>query len=155
MQEKECPFCGTKIPIDASKCYSCKNWVEDVDVDIDDEYEYEDDDAVETDRPVEFIPTLLFAYFLGMFGIHRFYTGHITTVILQLFTLGWLGIWTYIDFVLLCFNKFKDSQNRELRNYDKNLAIVLFVISLIPILLMVLLFALFFCIFMISFKQGF
>ena len=61
MEEKECPFCGTKIPIDATKCFSCKNWVDDS------EEEYiEEDEQEESDKPVEFLPTLLFAYFLGI-----------------------------------------------------------------------------------------
>ena len=148
MEEKECPYCGTHIPIDATKCFSCKNWVDETEEDI-----IEKDEEEETDRPVEFLPTLLFAYFLGMFGVHRFYTGHIAIGVIQLLTLGACGLWTYIDYILICFNKFKDAKNRELRNYDKNIGIVLFVVSLIPILLLVLILFIILGIFMLSTKQ--
>ena len=140
MEENECPFCGTKIPIEATKCFSCKNWVDDSEEEFIEENEQE-----ESDKPVEFLPTLLFAYFLGMFGIHRFFTGHIAIGIIQLLTLGACGIWTFIDYILICFNKFKDAQNRELRNYDKNIGTVLFVVSLIPSLLILLISVVIFC----------
>jgi TM2 domain-containing membrane protein YozV len=55
-----------------------------------------------------FVPTLLFCFFLGTFGVHRFYVGKIGTGILMIITLGGLGIWTLIDFILIVCSKFKD-----------------------------------------------
>ena len=55
-----------------------------------------------------FVPTLLLCFFLGMFGAHRFYAGKIGTGILQLVTLGGLGIWSLIDFIVIACGKFKD-----------------------------------------------
>ena len=55
-----------------------------------------------------FIPTILLCFFLGALGIHRFYVGKIGTGILQLITLGGLGIWTVIDFIMIVVGKFKD-----------------------------------------------
>ncbi|MDB5192478.1 MAG: hypothetical protein JWQ96_2041 [Segetibacter sp.] len=41
----------------------------------------------------------LLAFFLGGIGIHRFYLGYTTIGILQILTLGGLGIWALIDFI--------------------------------------------------------
>jgi len=38
-------------------------------------------------------------FFLGGIGIHRFYLGYTLEGVLQLLTLGGLGIWTFIDFI--------------------------------------------------------
>jgi hypothetical protein len=55
-----------------------------------------------------FIPTILLCFFLGVLGIHRFYVGKIGTGILQLITLGGLGIWTVVDFIMIVVGKFTD-----------------------------------------------
>jgi uncharacterized RDD family membrane protein YckC/TM2 domain-containing membrane protein YozV len=56
----------------------------------------------------------LFCYFLGMVGAHRFYLGKHLTGLLQLFTLGGVGIWWIIDLILLGQEKFTDIYNRKL-----------------------------------------
>lgn len=45
------------------------------------------------------IVALLLAIFLGTLGIHRFYLGYTWQGIVQLLTLGGLGIWTLIDII--------------------------------------------------------
>ena len=57
---------------------------------------------------------LIFWIVLGGFGGHRFYTGHILIGMLQLFTLGGLGIWTFYDLYLILTGKFKDDEGRLL-----------------------------------------
>jgi len=42
---------------------------------------------------------VLLCFFLGGIGIHRFYLGYTLEGVLQLLTLGGLGIWTFIDFI--------------------------------------------------------
>ena len=41
----------------------------------------------------------LLAFFLGGLGIHRFYLGYTWQGVVQLLTLGGLGIWALIDFI--------------------------------------------------------
>lgn len=57
-----------------------------------------------------FVPTILLCFFLGTFGVHRFYVGKIGTGLLMLVTLGGLGIWTLVDFIIIVVGSFRDKQ---------------------------------------------
>ena len=72
--------------------------------------------------PKSFPRAVLLCLFLGMFGIHRFYTGYKRLGLLQLFTLGGFGIWWTIDLIALCFNAYKDKYGYELDDYNGTLA---------------------------------
>jgi len=61
-----------------------------------------------------FVPTILLCFFLGTFGIHRFYVGKVGTGIMLL-TLGGLGIWTLVDFIIIVTGGFKDSAGRYIK----------------------------------------
>ena len=55
-----------------------------------------------------FVATLLLCILLGGLGVHRFYVGKIGTGILQLITMGGLGIWALIDLIMIAIGKFTD-----------------------------------------------
>ena len=58
----------------------------------------------------KWIITLLLCIFVGGLGVHRFYNGKIGTGILMLITLGGFGIWTLIDLILICCEKFTNKE---------------------------------------------
>ncbi len=60
------------------------------------------------------IAALLLCFFFGVFGAHRFYTGHTGLGIAQLLTLGGCGIWALVDFILIIVGAFKDSKGNPL-----------------------------------------
>lgn len=59
---------------------------------------------------------LLLCIFLGPLGIHRFYTGHTKTGIIQLITFGGCGIWALIDLITIAMGKFKDGKGNLIKN---------------------------------------
>jgi len=52
-------------------------------------------------RKVNWILCLLMSVFFGTFGVDRFMMGKVGTGILKLITFGGLGIWWFIDVVLI------------------------------------------------------
>ena len=61
---------------------------------------------------------ILLAFFIGVLGAHRFYVGKIGTGILWLVTLGWLGIGTLIDIILIAAGSFKDSDGLRVTEWS-------------------------------------
>jgi hypothetical protein len=62
----------------------------------------------------DWLTALLLCFFLGVFGIHRFYTGHTGIGVVQLLTLGGCGIWALIDFIMIIVGSFKDANGNLL-----------------------------------------
>ena len=58
------------------------------------------------------LAALLLSIFLGGIGVHRFFVGKVGTGLLQLVTLGGLGIWTLIDIIMIATKQFKDKDGR-------------------------------------------
>lgn len=64
------------------------------------------------DWTVSFVLCLL----LGIWGGHRYYTGHVLTGILQFMTFGGFGVWWLIDLYLIGSGKFRDTHGYLLAN---------------------------------------
>jgi hypothetical protein len=67
--------------------------------------------------PKSRLAAALLCWFLGVFGIHRFYVGKVGTGIAMIFTLGGLGVWALIDFIVILVGSFKDKEERVLSNW--------------------------------------
>lgn len=63
------------------------------------------------------LPALVLCFFFGVFGAHRFYTGKIGTGFVQLFTLGGLGIWALIDFIMIVVGAFRDGDGNKITEW--------------------------------------
>ena len=62
----------------------------------------------------DWLTTLLLCFFLGAFGVHRFYTKHTGIGVAQLLTLGGCGIWALVDFIMILMNTYKDADGNLL-----------------------------------------
>lgn len=68
-----------------------------------------------TDKKI--LPAFLLCFFLGVFGAHRFYVGKTGTAILQILTLGGLGIWALIDMIIIIVGGFTDKEGNKLTEW--------------------------------------
>ena len=105
--EKYCTECGALINNKAEICPKCGV------------RQFEQVAPVSTEMVAQrnkWITCLLLCWFLGILGVHRFYTGHTGIGVLQLLTLGGCGIWTLIDFIIIASGNFKDAQGNPIKN---------------------------------------
>lgn len=51
-------------------------------------------------------------WFVGVFGVHRFYVGRIGTGVLSIVTLGGLGVRVVVDFVVILIGNFRDRSGK-------------------------------------------
>lgn len=56
------------------------------------------------------LTTGLLCLLLGVFGAHRFYVGKVGTGLLQLCTIGGLGLWWLFDVILIVTGQFRDKE---------------------------------------------
>lgn len=72
--------------------------------------QWRDEDESEYTR----LPVFVLCIFLGWIGLHRFYVGKIGTGLLQLITLGGLGLWTLYDLIVIVLGTFTDADGRKI-----------------------------------------
>ena len=60
------------------------------------------------------LTAILLCFFLGGFGIHRFYLGYTLIGVIQLLTVGGFLIWAIVDFIRLITGSLKDSEGNDL-----------------------------------------
>lgn len=105
--EKYCSECGVLINIKAEICPKCGvrqiAQTSAINMEI-------------TEQRNKWITCLLLCWFLGVLGVHRFYTGHTFIGVVQLLTLGGCGIWTIIDLIIIISGNFKDAQGNPIKN---------------------------------------
>jgi hypothetical protein len=102
-----CHSCGTEINANQAVCVKCGVAVNQAPT-----------GQVGQIGPVsdkEWLPALLLAFFVGCFGVHRFYTGHIGIGVVQLLTFGGCGIWALIDFIMIITGSFTDVNGLPLK----------------------------------------
>ncbi len=63
----------------------------------------------------ERLVALILCFFLGGLGVHRFYVGKVGSGIVQILTLGGLGIWVLLDLISIFCGAFQDNEGRFLR----------------------------------------
>jgi hypothetical protein len=61
------------------------------------------------------VVAVVLAFFLGPLGIDRFYLGYTGIGVAKLLTIGGLGIWALVDFVLIAVRAVPDSEGLPLR----------------------------------------
>jgi len=97
-----CRACGNKMHISARACPGCGA--------PNGRQSNEDSDKL-------ILPAAILCFFLGFLGVHRFYVGKIGTGILQLVTFGGLGIWAFVDFIIIVIGSFRDSDGKLLKQW--------------------------------------
>lgn len=120
-----CPHCGKSVPDAAGNCPECGQPL------VSDQSPAQ---AAQPDvSPKSRLAVTLFSFFLGGFGIHRFYAGRAVSglCMLALCLLGIIGsffvigvifliplsIWALVDFILAVAGCFKDGNGRIIKNW--------------------------------------
>ena len=59
---------------------------------------------------------LLLSFFLGMFGVDRFYIGRTRSAIVKMLTLGGVTVWWISDIILIASDYRKDAKGQPLKH---------------------------------------
>jgi DNA-directed RNA polymerase subunit RPC12/RpoP/biotin transporter BioY len=82
----------------------------------------EDARAAATHSPKDWMTTMVLCLLLGLFGVHRFYSGHTLIGFAQLFTSGGFFLWWLIDLGLILSGRYRDSKGFLLENRNPAMA---------------------------------
>jgi len=96
--EKYCFECGNAINAKAELCPKCGV-----------RQPLSGKSEEQREKENKWLATLLMCGFAGVFGVHRFYTGHTGIGVIQLLTFGGCGIWVMVDLILIVSGTFKDA----------------------------------------------
>ncbi len=97
-----CQKCGVEVNNDAVVCIKCGCAISREPI------------GEEKRKCKSWLAALLLSFFLGGWGIDRFYLGYAGLGLLKLFTFGGCGLWWLIDFVLIATNSMLDSDGKPL-----------------------------------------
>ncbi len=70
-----------------------------------------------------FVATWLLSWLVGSLGIDRFYLGKVGTGLLKLVTLGGLGVWTFVDLLVVLCGGQRDKDGLPLAGYGQHRAV--------------------------------
>lgn len=93
-----CSNCGKEISNGANYCQYCGHRIK--------------ESQINGASPRSQITTTILCFCLGGIGVHRFYVGKAGTGILMIFTIGGVGVWWLIDFIMIITSSFKDKEGR-------------------------------------------
>ena len=62
----------------------------------------------------DWLTLFLLTFFVGILGVHRFYTGKIGTGFLMLITLGGFGVWFLVDLILVVTGQFTNKEGQKI-----------------------------------------
>jgi TM2 domain-containing membrane protein YozV len=118
-----CPHCGAQAPDNTQYCPSCgaaigaqqaqqaqqpPTYAQPV---------YAQPVPASNESPSSRLVALLLCWFLGIFGIHRFYVGKTGTGLVWLFTGGVCGIGAIVDLIMIIVGSFTDKAGRVVSNW--------------------------------------
>lgn len=108
---KYCQACGTVVDAAAVMCPACGVLQADMAgaVGLADGY------AGRSEKRI--LVAFLLCFFAGVFGVHRFYAGKVGTGVLQLLTLGGLGVWAFVDLIILATGNFRDGDGEKITQW--------------------------------------
>jgi hypothetical protein len=114
-----CGYCGREVSDDATVCPGCGGPIKhenipsssDVTIQV---IQQTEGGVASTTGGRDWLITLILCAAGGVWGIHRFYTGHIAMGLLELITFGGCGLLVIYDMILIVTGRFKDSQGRPL-----------------------------------------
>jgi hypothetical protein len=117
-EKQSCPSCGGPTPNPGQLCPNCD--AKQRDIFNSNQQQFGGGGGPTNNRPPQdsnrWLITLLLCWFLGPFGVHRFYTGHIGIGVVQLLTFGMCGIWSFIDLIIILIGNFKDADGNPIKN---------------------------------------